>query len=105
MAQYINENFDRFSSGRDLKENNLKENPVPKNTDSWKILDNSLAKIVEGRQEPLTDKDLETVQPKTRDILSPMCRLWTITEKTTRDEKSEEKEELVSFEDIIRLIE
>ena len=68
MAQYINENFDRFSSGRDLKENNLNENPVPKNTDSWKILDNSLAKIVEGRQEPLTDKDLETVQPKTRDI-------------------------------------
>ena len=29
MAKYINENFDCFLSQKDLKENILKENPVP----------------------------------------------------------------------------
>ena len=33
MAKHVNENFDRFLSEKDLKENILKENPVPKNTD------------------------------------------------------------------------
>ena len=56
------------------------------------------------RQEPFTDKEFETVQSKTKDILGPMCRLWAITEKTAKDEKSQEKEEPVSLEDIIRLI-
>ena len=46
-----------------------------------KNLDDSLAKIVEGRQEILTGKDLETVHTKIRDVLGPMCRLWTIIEK------------------------
>ena len=59
MAKYINENFDRFLSDKDLKENTLKENPVPKSIDPVKILDHSLAKLVEGRQETLADKDLE----------------------------------------------
>ena len=29
MAKYVNKNFDRFLSEKDLKENILKENPVP----------------------------------------------------------------------------
>ena len=91
MAKYVKKNFDCFLSEKDLKENTLKENPVPRNTDPVKILDHSLAKIIEGRQETLPDKDLETVQSKIRDVLGPICRLWTITEASTQ-ENSEEKE-------------
>ena len=40
MAKYIIENFDRFLSEKDLKEDILNENPVPRNTDPVKILDN-----------------------------------------------------------------
>ena len=105
MAEFVNENFDRFLSEKDLKENILKENPVPRNINPVIILDNSLAKVVEGRQETLDDKDLETVQLKIRDILGPICRLWTITEKAAAQEIAEEKEDQVSLEDIIRLIE
>ena len=70
-----------FLSDKNLKENILKENPVPENIDRVKILNHSLAKVVEGRQETLADMDLETVQSKIREILSPICRLWIITEK------------------------
>ena len=31
MTKYVNENFDRFLSEKDLKKNILKENPVPRN--------------------------------------------------------------------------
>ena len=75
MAEYVNENFDRFLSEKDLEENILKENPVPSIINPVKILDHSLAKVVEGRQETLADKDLETVQSKIRDVLGPICRL------------------------------
>ena len=64
MAKYVNKNFDRFLSEKDLKENILKETPVPRNIDPVKILDHSLTKVMEGRRETLTDKDLETVQSK-----------------------------------------
>ena len=86
MAKYVNENFDRFLSEKDLKENMLKENPAPRNIDPVKVLDYSLAKIEEGRQETLADKDLETVQSKIRDIVGPICRLWTIIEKAATQE-------------------
>ena len=105
MAEYVNENFDRFLSEKDLKENIFKENPVPRNINPVKILDHSLAKVVEGRQETLDDKDLETLQSKIRDVLGLICRLWTIIEKAATQENSEEKEDQVSLEDIIRLIE
>ena len=75
MGKYVNGNFDRFLSEKDLKENILKENPVPRNIDPNKILDHSLAKVVEGRQETLADKDLEAVQSKIRDFLGPICTL------------------------------
>ena len=78
MAKYVNENFDRFLPEKDLKENILKENPVPRSIDPVKILDHSLAKVVAGRQETLADKDLEIAQSKIRDVLSPICRLRTI---------------------------
>ena len=70
MAKYVNENFDCFLSEKDLKENILKENPVPRNINPVKSLEHALAKVVEGRQETLADKDLETVQSKIRDVLS-----------------------------------
>ena len=60
---------------------------------------------MEGRQETLADKDLDTVQSKIRDVLGPICRLRTIIEKTAKQENSEEKEGQVSLEDVIRLIE
>ena len=60
---------------------------------------------MEGRLETLADKDLETVPSKIRDVLGPICRLCTIIEKATTQENSEEKEDQVSLEDIIRLIE
>ena len=60
---------------------------------------------MEGRQETLADKDLQTVQSKIRDVLGQICRLWTITEKAATQENSDEKEDQVSLEDIIRLIE
>ena len=47
-------------SEKDLKENIVKENPVPRNINPVKILDHSLVKVVEGGQETLADKDLET---------------------------------------------
>ena len=105
MAECVNENFDRFLSEKDLKENILKENPVPRNINPVKLLDHSPAKVVEGRQETLADKDLETVQLKIRDVLDPICRLWAIIEKAATQENSEEKEDQVSLEDIIILIE
>ena len=49
MAKYVNNNFDPFLSDKDLKENILKENPVPRNIDPAKILDHSFVKVVEGR--------------------------------------------------------
>ena len=60
---------------------------------------------MEGRQETLANKDLETAQSKIRDVLGPICRLWTIIEKAATQENSEEKGDQVSLEDIIRLIE
>ena len=99
MAKYVFRNFDRFLLEKDLKENFLKENPVPRNINTVKILDHSLAKVVKGTQETLADKDLETVQSKIRDVFGPTCRLWTIIEK------AEEKEDQVSSENVIRLIE
>ena len=105
MTKCVNKNFDRFLSEKDLKENILKENPVPRNINPVKILDHSLVKVMEGRQEILVDKDLETVQSKIRDVLGLICRLWTIIEKAATQENSEEKENQVSLEDIIRLIE
>ena len=105
MAKYINKNFFRFLSEKNLKENILKKNPVPRNIDPVKISNHSLAKVVEGRQETLADKDLETVQSKIRDVSGPICRLWTIIEKAATQENSEEKKNQVSLEDIIRLIE
>ena len=69
MAKYVNGNLDCLLSEKDLKENILKENPVPRNIDPAKILSHSLAKIVEGRQKTLADKDHETVQSKIKDVL------------------------------------
>ena len=69
MAKYVNGNLDRFLFEKDLKENILKESPVPRNIDPVKILGHSLAKIVEGRQKTLADKDLESVQSKIKDVL------------------------------------
>ena len=60
---------------------------------------------MEGRQETLADKDLETAQSKIRDLLGLIYRLCAIIEKTATQENSEEKEDQVSLEDIIRLIE
>ena len=60
---------------------------------------------MEGRQGTLADKDFETVQSKHRDVLGPICRLWTIMEKATTQENSEEEEDQVSLADIIRLVE
>ena len=60
---------------------------------------------MEGRQDTLAENDLETVQSKIRDVLGQICRLWTIIEKTVTQENSEEKEDQVSLEDIVRLIE
>ena len=36
---------------------------------------------MEGTQETLGENDLETGQSKIRDVLAPMCMLWTIIEK------------------------
>ena len=41
MAKYVNKNFDRFLSWKDLKENILKENPVTRNINPAKVLDHS----------------------------------------------------------------
>ena len=60
---------------------------------------------MEGREEALTDKDLETVQSKIRDVLGLICKLWTIIKKAATRENSEKKEDKVFWEDIIRLIE
>ena len=43
MTEYVNENFDHFLSEKYLKENILKGNPVPRNINSVKNLDHSLA--------------------------------------------------------------
>ena len=104
MAKYVNEFFDRFLSRTNLKENILKENPVPRNINPVKTLDHSLAKVAEVRQETVANKDLETVHSKIRDVLRPICGLWTIIEKAATQEKSEKKKDQVSLEDI-RLIE
>lgn len=70
-----------------------------------KTLDHTLIEIVESRWETLTEKDLAIVQSKIWDVLGPMCSgLRTSTEKATVNEKSEEKEEPVSLEDMIWLI-
>ena len=104
VAKYVNENFDRFLSRTNLNENILKENSVPRNIDPVKILDHSLAKVAEVRQETVANKDLETVHSKIGDVLGPICGLWTIVEKAARQENSEEKQDQVSLGDI-RLIE
>ena len=77
---------------------------MPRNIEPAKSLDHFLVKVVEGKQETLTDKDLETVQSKIRDVLGPICRLWTIIEKATTQENSEEKENQFFLDDILRLI-
>ena len=105
MAKCAKENFDRFLSEKDLKENILKENPLARSIDPVKILDHPFPKAVEGRQEALADKNLETAQPKIRDVMSPMCRLCTIIEKVAARENSEKKKDQISLEDVIRLIE
>ena len=104
MAKYVNEYFDCFLSRTNLKENILKENLVPRNIDPVKILDHSLAKVVEVRQETVANKDLETVHSKIRGVLGAICELWTIIEKAATQENSEEKKDQVSLEDV-RLIE
>ena len=104
MAKYVSEYFDCFLSRTNLKENILKENLVPRNIDPVKILDHSLAKVVEVRQETVANKDLETVHSKIRGVLGAICRLWTIIEKAATQENSEEKKDQVSLEDV-RLIE
>ena len=104
MAKYVNEYFDCFLSRTNLKENILKENLVPRSIDPVKILDHSLAKVVEVRQETVANKDLETVHSKIRGVLGAICGLWTITEKAATQENSEEKKDQVSLEDV-RLIE
>ena len=104
MAKYVNEYFDCFLSRTNLKENILKENLVPRSIDPVKILDHSLAKVVEVRQETVANKDLETVHSKIRGVFGAICGLWTITEKAATQENSEEKKDQVSLEDV-RLIE
>ena len=104
MAKYVNEYFDCFLSRTNLKENILKEYLVPRNIDPVKILDHSLAKVVEVRQETVANKDLETVHSKIRGVLGAICGLWTIIEKAATQENSEEKKDQVSLEDV-RLIE
>ena len=59
---------------------------------------------MEGTQETLAENDLETGQSKIRDVLAPMCMLWTIIEKAATQENSEKKDQ-VPLKDIIRLIE
>ena len=81
MGKYVNESFYPFLLEKDLRESVLKETPVPRNIDSLKISDCSLAKLVEGRQETLAENDLETGQSKIRDVLAPICMLWAIIEK------------------------
>ena len=59
---------------------------------------------MEGGRETFADKDLKTAQSKIRDVLGPICRLWTIIEKAATQENSEEKEDQVSLEDSTRFI-
>ena len=78
---------------------------MPRNIDPVNILDHLLVKAVEGGRDTFADKGLKTVQSKIRDVLGPICKPWTIIEKAATQENSEEKEDQVSLEDIIRFIE
>ena len=59
---------------------------------------------MEGKQETLADKDLETGLQKFRDVLGRRCSLWTIIEKAETQENAQEKKDLVSLEDIFKSI-
>lgn len=49
MTAYVNTIFDLFIVEKDIEENILKYQPVPRNIDSVKTLDANLTKIHEGK--------------------------------------------------------
>lgn len=105
MAAYVNKNFDLFIAEKDIKENILKDHPVPRNIDPVKTLDPSLTKILEGKQETLADKDLETLQSKIRDVMGPLSRIWTIMDEASNKENDDRGEKESSLDDLLRLLE
>ena len=81
------------------------ENPVPKNNDLSKKLDDVLKSILRDKHqtnEINLDNILGKIQGKFRDFMSPLFKLWTIIETA---KNCEENQVMVSMEDLLSFVE
>ena len=92
MASYANEHFELYIKERDLQNAILQENPVPENLDPVKKLDDFARGILKKKCNQV-DLDLgcvfEKIQTKTRNVMGPLSRLWTMVEEAGRSKEDQ----------------
>ena len=95
LLKYADHYLKKFIPDKELKDSILTENPVPKNFMKVPSLDVFIRDTMkeERRNHELTmDSVLEKVQGKTRDVFSPLSRVWTyLQEVTSSDHEDEDK--------------
>ena len=89
MASYANKYFEEFIPEGDLKEAILTQSPVPENIDTVKKLDDFLKDLLKEKRKT-SEQNLENIfeklQNKTRDVMSPLAKLWKILEDAKQAE-------------------
>ena len=97
LLKYADHYLKKFIPDKELKDSILTENPVPKNFMKVPSLDVFIRDTMkeERRNHELTmDSVLEKVQGKTRDIFSPLSRVWTYLQEVTSSDHEDEDESI-----------
>ena len=80
MVQYTNVNFDTYIKEADLIKVALIKNPVPKNINPVKTLDDFVKDILKDKKKQKDldfDNVLEKNQGRNQSVMGPLSKIWT----------------------------
>ena len=84
MANYANDNSEKYIPEKDVREAILIKTPRSENLDPVKKLDDYLQELLKQKKRPqdiAIDNTLEKVHDKVLDIMGPLSKLWVMVEQ------------------------
>ena len=106
MANYANDNSEKYIPEKDVKEAILIKTPRPENLDPVKKLDDYLQELLKQKKRPqdiAIDNTLEKVHDKVLDIMGPLSKLWVMVEQVNSGSASDSSS-TVEMETVLELL-
>ena len=106
MANYANDNSEKYIPEKDVKEAILIKTPRPENLDPVKKLDDYLQELLKQKKRPqdiAIDNTLEKVHDKVLDIMGPLSKLWVMVEQVNSGSASDSSSN-VEMETVLELL-